>query len=123
MNNHKAHSDRSDTASDSNRSSKQTYKDTAYDLLSNAAGDLVLILGGQEREPDNSARLVYDGGSDAILYRNHDSALEIQSIAKEARGILLKAQEITIVEPTEDDMSFQYKVPIYVVKNLASLKE
>ena len=94
-----------------------------YDLLSNAAGDLVLIIGRQDGEPDESARLVYDGGPEAILYRNRESALEIRSLEETARKPLIGAKEILIAELTEGDTTREYKIPVCTVKNIAALKQ
>lgn len=91
-----------------------------YDILQNAAGELLIIIRYHEGEPDNS-RIVYDGTDTALLYRNKESALLLEHINEKAREPLMKVDNVLIVEVKEDVAAREYKVPIRKIKSLKSL--
>lgn len=91
-----------------------------YDMLQNAEGKILIITNARKSEPYNP-RLVYDGGSQALLYRNRKSAEMLNNINIEARPILKKQETVSIVEILEDDVYREYNVVVRIVKNLDSL--
>ena len=91
-----------------------------YDMLQNAAGEILIIIDYSEGGPENP-RLVYDGGEQALLYRSRESAFTFNSIAKEARMPLKSVDEVLMVEIENDDVAREYKVPVRIVKNLKAL--
>lgn len=68
-----------------------------YDMLQNAAGEILIIIEYREGGPENP-RLVYDGGEQALLYRSRESAFMLNSIAREARMPLKSVNEVLMVE-------------------------
>ena len=64
-----------------------------YDMLQNAAGEILIIIEYREGGPENP-RLVYDGGEQALLYRSRESAFMLNSIAREARMPLKSVNEV-----------------------------
>ena len=91
-----------------------------YDMLQNAAGEILIIIEYCEGGPENP-RLVYDGGEQALLYRSRDSAFMLNSIAKEAQMPLKSVNEVLMVEIENDDVAREYKVPVRIVRNLKAL--
>lgn len=89
-----------------------------YDMLQNAAGEILIIIEYREGGPENP-RLVYDGGEQALLYRSRESAFMLNSIAREARMPLKSVNEVLMVEIENDDVAREYRVPVRVVRNLA----
>ena len=73
-----------------------------YDMLQNAAGEILIIIEYREGGPENP-RLVYDGGEQALLYRSRESAFMLNSIAREARMPLKSVNEVLMVEIENDD--------------------
>ncbi len=55
-----------------------------YDILQNAAGEILIIIKYHQGGPENP-RFVYDGGSSALLYRSRESAIMLDNINEKAR--------------------------------------
>ena len=91
-----------------------------YDMLQNAAGEILIIIEYREGGPENP-RFVYDGGEQALLYRSRESAFMLNSIAWEARMPLKSVNEVLMVEIENDDVAREYRVPVRVVRNLQAL--
>lgn len=91
-----------------------------YDMLQNAAGEILIIIEYREGGPENP-RLVYDGGEQALLYRSRESAFMLNSIVREARMPLKSVNEVLMVEIENDDVAREYRVPVRVVRNLQAL--
>ena len=88
-----------------------------YDILQNAAGEILIIKNWEKSEPENP-RFVYDGGSSGLLYRNKDSATMLDNITPEARDAIMEVDEILVVEIFDDDVAREYKVPLRKIKSL-----
>ena len=101
-------------------SEKDSQQAGRYDMLQNAAGEILIIIEYREGGAENP-RLVYDGGDQALLYRSRESAFMLNSIAKEARMPLKSVNEVLMVEIENDDVAREYKVPVRVVRNLQAL--
>ena len=91
-----------------------------YDILQNAAGEVLIIIKYHEGDPDNP-RIVYDGTDTALLYRSRESAVYLEHINKKAREQLMKVENVLIVEVKDDDVAREYKVPMRKIKSLNSL--
>lgn len=91
-----------------------------YDILQNAAGDILIIIKYHEGGPENP-RLVYDGGRTALLYRSRESAVLLEEINEKARVPLKSVDEVLMVEVENDDVAREYKVPVRIIKNLEQL--
>ena len=91
-----------------------------YDMLQNAAGEILIIIEYREGGPENP-RLVYDGGEQALLYRSRESAFMLNAIAPEARMPLKSVSEVLMVEIENDDVAREYKVPVRIVRSLKAL--
>lgn len=104
----------------SNQSNDNEDSSSRYDILQNAAGEIMLIIHAREGEPDNP-RIVYDGGDSALLYRNRESAIILEGIAEKAREPFLKVDQVLVVEVKNDDVAREYKVPLRKIKSLQSI--
>lgn len=91
-----------------------------YDILQNAAGEILIIIKYHEGGPENP-RLVYDGGRTALLYRSRESAVLLEEINEKARSPLKSVDEVLMVEVEDDDVAREYKVPVRIIKNLEAL--
>lgn len=91
-----------------------------YDILQNAAGEILIIIKYRDGGPENP-RLVYDGGAHALLYRSRESAVLLDSINIKARQPLKSVDEVVMVEIEDDDVAREYKVPVRLVKDLEAL--
>ena len=103
-----------------NMSEYNSQQSGRYDMLQNAAGEILIIIEYREGGPENP-RLVYDGGDQALLYRSRESAFMLNSIANEARMPLKSVSEVLMVEIENDDVAREYKVPVRVVRSLKLL--
>ncbi len=99
---------------------KNNQQSGRYDMLQNAAGEILIIIEYKEGGPENP-RLVYDGGEQALLYRSRESAFMLNSINSEARMPLKSVSEVMMVEIENDDVAREYKVPVRVVRSLKAL--
>ena len=88
-----------------------------YDILQNAAGEILIIIKYHQGGPENP-RFVYDGGSSALLYRSRESAIMLDNINEKARMPLKSVSELLIVEIEDDDVAREYKVPVRHIQNL-----
>lgn len=91
-----------------------------YDILQNAAGEILIIIEYCEGGPENP-RILYDGGDSALLYRSRESAFMLNNIDKEAHLPLKSVNEVLVAEVENDDVAREYKVPMRVVRNLKDL--
>ena len=91
-----------------------------YDILQNAAGEILIIIKYHEGDPDNP-RIVYDGTETALLYRSKESAVLLEHINLKAREQLMKVENVLIVEVKDDDVAREYKVPMRKIRSLNSL--
>lgn len=88
-----------------------------YDLLQNAAGEIMVVINKQPGEPENP-RFVYDGEDRMLFYMSRSHAQMLKNIAPEARKPLTEVEEILVVEIENDDVAREYKVPMRVIKKL-----
>lgn len=88
-----------------------------YDLLQNGAGEIMIIINGEDSSPENS-RIVYDGGDAMMLYINKTRALMLNSLTIEAQKAMLNVEKVLVVEVKDDDVLREYEVPVRVVKKL-----
>ena len=91
-----------------------------YDILQNGAGEILIIIKHRKGGPENP-RMVYDGGSYALLYRSRESSVMLTNINPEARPALRAVDEVTMVEIEDDEVAREYKVPMRNVKSLDHL--
>ena len=91
-----------------------------YDILQNAAGEILIIIKYHQGGPENP-RFVYDGGSSALLYRSRESAIMLDNINEKARAPLKSVDEVLIAEIDGDEVAREYKVPLRIVKSLEAL--
>ena len=87
-----------------------------YDILQNAAGEILIIIKYHQGGPENP-RFVYDGGASALLYRSRESAIMLDNINEKARNPLKSVDELLIVEIEDDDVAREYKVPVRHIQN------
>lgn len=91
-----------------------------YDILQNAAGDLLIIIKYHEGDPENP-RIVFDGTDSALLYRSKQSAIFLDGINQNAGKALMNVEDVLVVEVKDDDVAREYKVPLRKIKSLRSL--
>lgn len=88
-----------------------------YDLLKNSAGDIMLIINGEDSAPDNP-RIVYDGGDEMMLYINKTRASMIENLTQEAQSAMFDVKKVLVVEVKDDDVLREYDVPVRHIKKL-----
>ncbi len=92
-----------------------------YDILQNAAGEILVIIKQRRGGPENP-RFVYDGGDAALLYRSRESAVVLGGINNEARSPLRIVDEVIVAEIDGDEVAREYAVPVRIVRSLNTLK-
>ena len=88
-----------------------------YDILQNAAGEILIILNYYPGGPENP-RFVYDGGAKALLYRSRESSIMLEGIDEKARSPLKAVSSIFIVEIEDGDVAREYQVPVRHIQDL-----
>lgn len=118
----------SDSSEENETGGKQTEgnensgaQSSRYEMLHNAAGEILIVINSEESEPNNP-RLVYDGSDRALMYRSRESAFMLNNIAPEARTVLMKAEEVAVVELKDDDVAREYHVPLRKIRSLRALE-
>ena len=76
---------------------KRIYTENTYDILQNAAKDMLFCISEREGEPDNP-QIVYAGGKHALLYRSPDVVVVLDYVHEEAREQLTKTENVLIAE-------------------------
>lgn len=94
--------------------------DKKYEILQNGAGEILIIIGFRSGGPVNP-KIVYDGGSAVLLYRNEGSSLFLTNISQEARQPLQYADNITIAEVQGDEVIREYVVPVRLIKDMKDI--
>ncbi|MFI3242497.1 MAG: hypothetical protein R3Y43_08025 [Alphaproteobacteria bacterium] len=90
------------------------------DIFKNATGEILLVINAYSGGPENP-RLVYDGGSKAILYRSKESSIVLKDISVDARAPIKAVAELLIVEVEGNDVLREYTVPLRVIKSIDAL--
>ena len=91
--------------------------ESTYDILQNAAGEILLMIKQRRGGPENP-RFVYDGGETALLYRSRESSVFLGGINAEARVPLKRVDEILVAEIDGDEVAREYVVPVRIVRDL-----
>jgi hypothetical protein len=89
----------------------QALNNNRYDLLKNSAGDIMLIINGEDSTPDNP-RIVYDGGDAMLLYINKTRASMIEHLTQEAQSAMFDVKKVLVVEVKDDDVLREYEAPV-----------
>ena len=92
----------------------------AYDILQNAAGEILVIISQRRGGPENP-RFVYDGGDTALLYRSRGSSVFLGGINEKARAPLKAVDEVLVAEIDGDEVAREYTVPVRIVRNLKAV--
>lgn len=88
-----------------------------YDLLQNGAGEIMIIINGEDSPPENP-RIVYDGGDEMMLYINKTRAFMLNNLTAEAQKAMLNVENVLVVEVKDDDVLREYNVLVRIVKKL-----
>ncbi len=96
-----------------------------YLMLTNTENQKCIILTPNilpTSEPENP-ELVYDGGENAILYRNNTESVVIDNIPEKERDNLLTLKEILIVEydVANDKPNKEYMAGVVKTRNLEKI--
>ena len=94
--------------------------DKKYEILQNEKGDILIIIGyckGGPVEP----KVVYDGGSTVLLYRNKESSFFLTGVSENARQPIQYADNITIAEVSGDEVIREYIAQVRLIKNMRDI--
>ncbi len=104
--------------------SKENYagegNEGTYDILQNAAGEILIMLKQRRGGPENP-RFVYDGGETALLYRSRESSVFLGGINEDARKPLRMVDEVLVAEIDGDEVAREYMVPVRIVRDLKAV--
>ena len=84
-----------------------------FDLLMNAAGDVMLVFSAMQNAPVNPI-FVYDGRNKAILYKNKTDIMPVYPIPKEAESEMKRARDILCVEIKDNKIVAEYNAKVEV---------
>ena len=91
-----------------------------YEILQNAAGDILIMIKQRRGGPENP-RFVYDGGETALLYRSRESSVFLSGINQGARQPLKAVDEVLVAEIDGEEVAREYMVPVRMVRNLKAV--
>ena len=72
-----------------------------YEILQNEIGDILVIIAYRKGEIE-SPRVIYDGGTALLLYRNKESSVFLTDISEDARQPIKFVDKITVVEVKDE---------------------
>lgn len=91
-----------------------------YEILQNGAGEILIIIEYRSGGPVNP-KIVYDGGSAVLLYRNEESSLFLTNVLPQARQPLQYADKVTIAEIKGDEVLREYVAQVYLIKDMKDI--
>lgn len=91
-----------------------------YEILQNAAGEILIMIKQRRGGPENP-RFVYDGGDTALLYRSRESSVFLGNINQEARQPLKAVDEVLVAEIDGDEVAREYVVPVRLIRDLKAV--
>ena len=91
-----------------------------YQIFQDKDNDLILVIEPQDCEPDGPM-FIYDGGDNALLFRDWTSNIRLNDISLDARTELMNADTILVIEEADDNIAREYAAPIRHVRNVKSL--
>ena len=94
--------------------------DKKYEILQNADGEILIIIAyckGGPIEP----KVIYDGGSAVLLYRNKESSFFLTGISEEARHPIQYADKVTIAEVNNDEVLREYVAQVRLIKDMRDI--
>lgn len=91
-----------------------------YEILSNAAGEVMLLTKRIDGKPADP-RCVHDGGDMALIYKNKEQAFALTELSEEARADLMAVDKILVVEVENDEFVCEYMARMEHHKALENL--
>lgn len=88
-----------------------------YDILKNAAGDLLFIIKARLTNEEKPV-IVYNGGDHALFYRNKENTIVLDYINPNVRQNLEKAFKVLIVEAQGTSIVREYFSDVKYLKEL-----
>ena len=95
-------------------------KNKKYEILQNGAGEILIIIEYRSGGPVNP-KIVYDGGSAVLLYRNEKSSCFLTNVSPKARQPIQYADNVTIAEIKGDEVMREYVAPVYLIKDMKDI--
>ncbi len=92
-------------------------QETKYDILRNAAGDLLFIIKARLTSEEKPT-IIYDGGEHAMLYRNTTNTIILDYINPNVRKNLENAKKVLIVEAQGASIIREYFSGVKIMKKL-----
>lgn len=89
-----------------------------YDILKNAAGDLLFIIKARLTNEEKPT-IVYDGGEHALFYRNKENTIVLDYINPNIRQHLEKAFKVLVVEARDSSIIREYFSDVKFEENLS----
>ena len=100
----------------SNQTNSAETTEGTYEILQNAAGEILIMIKQRRGGPENP-RFVYDGGDTALLYRSRESAVFLGGINPDARQPIKAVDEVLVAEIDGDEVAREYMVPVRLVRD------
>lgn len=94
--------------------------DGKYEILQNGAGDILIIIAYRQGGPQEP-KVVYDGGSAVLLYRNRESSVFLTNVSDEARQPIQYADKITIAEVKGEEVIREYIAEVRLIKSMKDI--
>lgn len=101
---------------------KTAEQEDFYEAFLNKHNEIMFAIAFRDSTPID-AKILYDGGEHALLYREPEKAILLDFLAPEIRKPLKKCTEVLISEVTAFKVEREYNVPVKIVKKLPLDKE
>ena len=92
-------------------------QETKYDILRNAAGDLLFIIKARLTSEEKPT-IIYDGGEHAMLYRNTQNTIILDYINPNVRKNLENAKRVLVVEAQGSSIIREYFSSVKIMKKI-----
>lgn len=94
--------------------------DGKYEILQNDAGDILIVIAYHSGEP-LEPKIVYDGGTAILLYRNVESSVFLTDVSNESRQPVLYANKIRVAEIDNDEVIREYIASVHIIKDMRNI--
>ena len=92
-------------------------QESKYDILKNAAGDLLIIIKAR-LSSEEKPTILYDGGEHAMLYRNNENTIVLDYINPSIRKNLQEAIKVLVVEAQGSSIIREYFTTVKLTKKM-----
>lgn len=88
-----------------------------YHIFKDAAGDFMILIRARMTDAEQP-KIVYNGGTHALFYRNKQNTIVLDYVHPDVRKDLSTQEAVLVVEARENSVIREYTVPMMFLKEV-----